>query len=199
MWVRRRACGAGALARRARPGPCGRGLGEGSDGRRETVRDERSSVSGVLCRIFSGPPRPPAGIRRKRAALGSSCASNPGRYVGSPGPPSKNLRYARAPGRPRSRVWNRPTTGSPEPGSPLFRDKGLWARVPKRAEAHRQLVLHSRGCRARGLSPIHDRVLCHDRRTHIKPLASRSSGPPCLAPGAPSAPRAQDRPGASSP
>jgi hypothetical protein len=44
MWVRRWACGAGALARRARPGPCGRGLGEGvgrlsQDGSRRTIFD----------------------------------------------------------------------------------------------------------------------------------------------------------------
>src|SRR5688572_25568631 len=41
MWVRRPACGTGALARRARPGE---GWVRGSAGRRGTVIDERSSI-----------------------------------------------------------------------------------------------------------------------------------------------------------
>jgi hypothetical protein len=129
-----------------------------------------------LVEFSAGRTRRPAGIRRKRPALVSSCDSNPGGYIASPGRPSKNLRYTRARGRRRSRVWNRPSTGSPSPAACRSATRDSGGGVPKLAEAHCHLVLQSRGRRAGGLSPFHHRVPSHDRGTHIKPLELSPSG-----------------------
>jgi hypothetical protein len=119
MWVRRRACDAGALARRARPGPCERGLGEGVGppyAGRSSTNDLRPSAlfAEFSARVRDGRPGPGASIL-PWCPPGPAIQDGASVHLGG----RRRIFDIPAPGASPLGVWNRPSNASAFAGRSL--------------------------------------------------------------------------------